>query len=272
VFMTATIQISKFARASVAIVVLSMGMLVTAAPVADAADGINLFPRSLSRQFNDDVQNAVFFSYDSASLTNGARRVLRAQAAWIIGHEGVRLRVTGYTDNLGNADYNATLGNRRAMAVAAYLTGQGVESDLIKIKVRVDRNPIELAGVSAMNSSRRAETKIINIAMPDVGSDTLIGTIISWVPLAPGDPIETVDGTTSIGSTGGGDTGSGDTGGDPPPDSGSDTGSDPIDTGTPTASDPIAPGNSGDNRNDGGNDNAGGNGKGRGQPTSSPTF
>ena len=240
---TETTRIFRLAGAAAPAFCLALAMAFGGQISANAAEGINLFPRSLASQFKDNVQNAIFFGFDSSALTPGARDVLRHQAAWILEHDVAKLAITGFTDGVGNVEYNDKLAKRRAQAVAKYLSEQGVALDRIRIKVRLDKNPIEMAGLSARDAGRRAETRILGFAGPNVGSEELVGRILSWVPLAPDEPIETVDGSTSIASSGD-DTGGGDTGGDT---GGGDTGGD---TG---GSEPTGPGNSGGHSNSGGN-------------------
>ena len=55
-----------------------------------------------------------------------------------------RITLTGYTDRLGSREYNATLSQRRAETVKAYLTAQGIDGKLIQHEGRGSTNPVVL--------------------------------------------------------------------------------------------------------------------------------
>lgn len=50
--------------------------------------------------------------------------------------------VTGYTDRIGTDAYNQKLSQRRADAVKAYLTGQGVENNRIETAAKGEADPV----------------------------------------------------------------------------------------------------------------------------------
>jgi outer membrane protein OmpA-like peptidoglycan-associated protein/streptogramin lyase len=69
----------------------------------------------------------VSFDYDKSDLKPAARDVLaRAKATLIDAHPDATITVEGHTDDRGSADYNQGLSERRAQAVAAWLTQNGV--------------------------------------------------------------------------------------------------------------------------------------------------
>ncbi len=146
---TETTRIVRLARAAVTGFALTLAMVGGGQFSATAAEGVNLFPRSLANQFKDNVQNAIFFGFDSSELTADARNILRDQAAWILEHDVAKIQITGFTDGVGNVEYNQKLANRRAQAVATYLSGRGISLDRIKVTVKIDKNPTELGGLSA---------------------------------------------------------------------------------------------------------------------------
>lgn len=80
----------------------------------------------LTRRFAAEVPNTVNFAFDSAVLDGEAQQALMRQADWIRQFPEVRFRVYGHTDLVGSNAYNKSLGLRRAKAVVAFLSAQGI--------------------------------------------------------------------------------------------------------------------------------------------------
>jgi outer membrane protein OmpA-like peptidoglycan-associated protein len=75
---------------------------------------------------------------------------------------GIRIEVSGHTDNIGNADYNLKLSENRARTVAEYLVDASIRSERIIYKGYGMSVPVagnETAEGKAQN--RRTEIKII---------------------------------------------------------------------------------------------------------------
>lgn len=90
------------------------------------------FSIAMTEKFAADVQNTVNFEFDSAMLDEESMAILREQAAWIRQFPDVRFRVYGHTDLVGSESYNRALGQRRAEAAVAYLTGQGISRERLE--------------------------------------------------------------------------------------------------------------------------------------------
>lgn len=80
------------------------------------------FTEVLNDRFQAEVPTLITFDFDSATLDEQARSVLRRQADWIKQFPEVRFRVYGHTDLVGSEAYNRQLGLRRAQAAVRYLT------------------------------------------------------------------------------------------------------------------------------------------------------
>ena len=80
----------------------------------------------LTRRFGADVPNTVNFAFNSSVLDGQAQAALMQQADWIRQFPEVRFRVYGHTDLVGSDSYNKSLGLRRAKAVVAFLSSQGI--------------------------------------------------------------------------------------------------------------------------------------------------
>jgi peptidoglycan-associated lipoprotein len=73
----------------------------------------------------------VYFGFDSAALSDSARRGLTTNAAVITRNPGVKIRVEGHCDERGSDEYNLAIGERRARAAAHYLEALGVGAERI---------------------------------------------------------------------------------------------------------------------------------------------
>lgn len=80
----------------------------------------------LANRFAEEVNSTVNFAFNSSQLDGASQAILRQQAGWIRQFPEIRFRVYGHTDAVGSSSYNRALGLRRANAVVAYLTSQGI--------------------------------------------------------------------------------------------------------------------------------------------------
>jgi outer membrane protein OmpA-like peptidoglycan-associated protein len=71
----------------------------------------------------------VHFDFDRYSLRPEATRVLDEAVTAMREDATLRLTIEGHTCNIGTAEYNLALGNRRATAVREYLVSRGVSAD-----------------------------------------------------------------------------------------------------------------------------------------------
>lgn len=88
--------------------------------------GERSYTHDLANRFASEVLSTVNFAFNSTVLDSGARDTLREQASWIRQFPEVRFRVYGHTDAVGPDSFNKNLGMRRAEAVVAFLTSQGI--------------------------------------------------------------------------------------------------------------------------------------------------
>src|SRR5699024_4471907 len=73
------------------------------------------------------VLKGVHFEFDSARLTADAHATLNKVAKSLRAHPNLKITIVGYTDSVGNADYNKRLSQLRAEAVMNYLASSGVK-------------------------------------------------------------------------------------------------------------------------------------------------
>ncbi|MES2960998.1 MAG: peptidoglycan-associated lipoprotein Pal [Pseudomonadota bacterium] len=80
-----------------------------------------------------EVQDRVLFGYDSADLTDDAKKILDTQVSWLKSDAGIKITIEGHCDERGTREYNIALGEKRANAAKKYLTSNGVDAARIKI-------------------------------------------------------------------------------------------------------------------------------------------
>lgn len=122
--------------------------------------GEKSYVHSLANRFAQEVPSAINFAFDSAQLDAGARDTLRQQAQWIRQFPEVRFRVYGHADKPGPATYNKRLGMRRAQAVVAYLTSQGISRSRLEAVASFGETRPIIATESRDRRNRRAVTEV----------------------------------------------------------------------------------------------------------------
>jgi outer membrane protein OmpA-like peptidoglycan-associated protein len=74
----------------------------------------------------------VYFDFDRYSLRPEATRVLDEAIAAMRDDTTLKLEIEGHTCNIGTAEYNLALGDRRATSVRDYLTSRGIGADRLR--------------------------------------------------------------------------------------------------------------------------------------------
>jgi peptidoglycan-associated lipoprotein len=95
-----------------------------------ASDTVNIqvsAPPAKQYTFED-----VYFDFDRYSLRPEATRVLDEAIAALKENTTLRVEIEGHTCNIGTAEYNLALGDRRANAVKDYLVSRGVTADRLR--------------------------------------------------------------------------------------------------------------------------------------------
>jgi len=84
---------------------------------------------------------AVYFDYDSAQINESERSKIEAVASDLKSGRS-SLIVEGHCDERGSNEYNLSLGERRALAIRAYLVGLGLDGARVQTKSYGEERPV----------------------------------------------------------------------------------------------------------------------------------
>ena len=107
----------------------------------------------------------VEFAFDKADLRPTERELLARIAGVLIASadQGFAIQVFGHTDDVGTAEYNLGLSERRARAVRDYLVDSGVAPDIVTIEGMGKSMPL----VDGTDDQARARNRRVEIAVID---------------------------------------------------------------------------------------------------------
>jgi outer membrane protein OmpA-like peptidoglycan-associated protein len=88
------------------------------------------------------VLRGVTFAFDSADLTADSQIILEAAIEALSESPGARIEVGGHTDSTGPEGYNQGLSERRAQAVADYLSKGGLEASKLDVRGYGETQPV----------------------------------------------------------------------------------------------------------------------------------
>jgi len=111
-----------------------------------------------------DMPSEITFGVDSANIDPGFRITLDQLASTLTQYEKTYVDVLGHTDSTGSDAYNQALSERRASAVADYLSTRGVQSARLAARGYGESQPkasnLDAAGRSA---NRRVEIRLVPV-------------------------------------------------------------------------------------------------------------
>ena len=79
------------------------------------------------------IGDRVFFDYNQSDVKPQARATVERWAAYIKQFPAISVTLEGHCDERGTREYNLALGERRANAVANYLTALGVDAGRLSV-------------------------------------------------------------------------------------------------------------------------------------------
>lgn len=115
-------------------------------------------PRPEEEPQVEEALKMVHFDFDSAALTDEARRILDENIKWLKAHPDVRIQIEGHCDERGTEEYNLHLGQRRAESVKRYLVKNGIDPKRLFTISYGEERPIDPGhDESAWRKNRRAQ-------------------------------------------------------------------------------------------------------------------
>jgi outer membrane protein OmpA-like peptidoglycan-associated protein len=108
------------------------------------------------------ILQKVYFATGKATILEKSNELLNEVAAVIKAKPTIKVKIEGYTDNVGRKAKNLKLSQRRADAVKEYLIKAGVKEDILTAEGRGSANPIADNKTKAGRAeNRRVEFHII---------------------------------------------------------------------------------------------------------------
>jgi outer membrane protein OmpA-like peptidoglycan-associated protein len=117
-----------------------------------ASDSVNI--RVVPAPITEIVIEDVHFDFDRYSLRPEATRALDEAVAALQKVPGATVQIEGHTCNIGTAEYNLALGDRRANAVREYLVSRGIGGDRLRTTSYGEERP--------KHDNAREETRRLN--------------------------------------------------------------------------------------------------------------
>ncbi len=104
------------------------------------------------------IPEGLTFSIDSASLKSSFAPKLSAMTTVFNQYPDSRIVVTGYTDSTGTYDHNIRLSEQRAMSVANYFVGQGLDPNRLTVIGRGPDFPVASNSTAQGRAANRRVT------------------------------------------------------------------------------------------------------------------
>ncbi len=111
----------------------------------------------------------ILFETDQARLKPEGREALAKISGVLLIAEGYTLSVEGHTDEIGSADYNLDLSEKRAASVRDYLVAQGLARESISVNGLGETQPIA-SNETPVGRQENRRVEIVVIETPDFGT------------------------------------------------------------------------------------------------------
>jgi outer membrane protein OmpA-like peptidoglycan-associated protein len=120
------------------------------------------------------LTSGITFSHRRTTLSEDSRKLLDEAATILQRYPDVKMVIEGYTDSVGNSDFNRLLSEHRANAVRDYLIERGIEPIRVIAVGRGAENPI----ASNATAYGRSLNRRIEFRLSPVSTDGEVGSSI----------------------------------------------------------------------------------------------
>ncbi|HEY6512408.1 MAG TPA: OmpA family protein [Burkholderiaceae bacterium] len=148
----------------------ALAPLLVIAFLASSLSGCNKEPPAKPTASNPPTvmkfDEGALFEFDKADLKAEGKEQLNAyrEKAKADLSSAEKVRVVGYTDNTGTAEYNSKLSKQRAEVVRDYLVSIGVDAKKVDAIGAADANPVaDNATKEGQAKNRRVEIEVIGL-------------------------------------------------------------------------------------------------------------
>jgi len=108
----------------------------------------------------EEAMYLVFFNWDAAELSSGAKNVLDAIAQEVAKNSPIQLVIDGHADTSGDKEYNKRLAFKRASAVREALVERGVNESLMVVESSGEEELL----VDTLDNVREPANRRVNIS------------------------------------------------------------------------------------------------------------
>jgi peptidoglycan-associated lipoprotein len=109
-----------------------------------------------------EVEDRIFFSSNSSSIEEDAKKILDLQAQWLKSDESINVTIEGHCDERGTREYNIALGEKRAFSVKKYLKQLGVSEARMKIVSYGKERPAFFGNSDDIHNKNRRAVTVVN--------------------------------------------------------------------------------------------------------------
>ena len=131
-------------------------------PLESEKDAVAMNEAAKAQEEEVEVKDRVFFDYDSAELSNDAKKILDVQAMWLKSDSSINITIEGHCDERGTREYNIALGERRANAAKDYLVEKGINAARLKVVSYGKERPIYFGNDEEVVAKNRRAVAVVN--------------------------------------------------------------------------------------------------------------
>jgi OOP family OmpA-OmpF porin len=88
------------------------------------------------------ILQGIKFQFDSAAIEESSKIILDTAATILVENPDIRVRIEGHTCNIGTAEYNLDLSQRRAESTKEYLVSRGISSSRMETVGKGEAYPV----------------------------------------------------------------------------------------------------------------------------------